>query len=191
MNYSAEIANVMKQAHSLGAEIDARRKAIGRDGEYWRFLTGHKTLEHREHDLRRQAAEDFAALNGWRYTPARLQTLVRAGVHDSHPRSPFDYEPDWISVYHQLFDHPLFFREFARPYCTAAIVGQPYDTSADTARAAATEIGLELHVPADINASWWYPGFTRFFWFTRGQRSSACASCRNRWKQRGKETVSR
>jgi hypothetical protein len=73
---------------------------------------------------------------------------------------------DPISI-SNLFDHALFFREAVRPYRAAAIVGQPYDTSADTARAAAVEIGLVLHVPTNVNASWHYPGWTRFFVFTR------------------------
>lgn len=58
---------------------------------------------------------------------------------------------------------------------TAAIVGQPYGhTSADTARAAAIKIGLALHVPSNINASWWYPGSTRFFCFTRPEIERVC-----------------
>src|SRR5262249_33018937 len=55
MNYSAEIANVMKQAHSLGAEINAHVRDNGRDRKYWRSLSKHKMLEHRQCDLRRQA----------------------------------------------------------------------------------------------------------------------------------------
>jgi hypothetical protein len=126
---------------------------------------GLKQLEHREDELRRQAAGDFAALNGWRRSRSRfsVKTLLRGGVHDGYGQSAYnDAAIDPISI-----DHALFFREPARPYRAAAIVGQPYDTSADTARAAAGEIGLVLHVPTNVNASWHYPGWTRFFCFTR------------------------
>ena len=61
----------------------------------------------------------------------------------------------------------MFFREIARPYRTAAIVGQPYNTKPDEARAVAAEINLALHVPPNLTASWWYPGWTRFLCFTR------------------------
>jgi hypothetical protein len=68
--------------------------------------------------------------------------------------------------------HPLFFREIARPYRTAAIVGQPYHTDTADARTVAAKIGLVLHVPPKETASWWYPGWTRFFCFTRPE--AAC-----------------
>jgi hypothetical protein len=68
---------------------------------------------------------------------------------------------------HELFDHAVYFREMLSPYRPVAIVGQPYDTSEAKAHAMATEIGLVLHVPPNLTASWWYPGDTRFFVFTR------------------------
>ena len=54
-------------------------------------------------------------------------------------------------------------------YRAAAIVGQPCDTNTAIAdaRAIAAKIGLTLHVPPNLTASWWYPGSTRFFVFTR------------------------
>ena len=169
MSYSSEIRSIMKQAYHLGVEIEAYRKDNGRDLEYRHRFVELKQLEHREDELRRQAAEDFAALNGWRRSRSRfcVKTLLRGGVHDGYGQSAYDdavVDPTSIS---NLFDHALFFRESARPYRAAAIVGQPYDTSAGTARAAAAEIGLVLHVPSNVNASWHYPGWTRFFVFTR------------------------
>jgi hypothetical protein len=169
MSYSSEICNIMRQAYHLGVEIEAYRKDNGRDLEYRHRLVGLKQLEHREDELRRQAAGDFAALNGWRRSRSRfsVKTLLRAGVHDGYGQSAYnDAAIDPISI-SNLFDHALFFREAVRPYRAAAIVGQPYDTSADTARAAAVEIGLVLHVPTNVNVSWHYPGWTRFFCFTR------------------------
>ena len=176
MNYSSEIRNIMRQAYHLGVEIEAYRKDNGRDLEYRHRLVGLKQLEHQEDELRRQAAEDFAALNGWRQSRSRfsVKALLRGGVHDGYGQSAYDnaiIDPISIS---NLFDHALFFREIARPYRSAAIVGQPYDTSADTARAAAVEIGLVLHVPTNVNASWHYPGWRRFFVFTRPEIERVC-----------------
>jgi hypothetical protein len=121
-------------------------------------------IHDRQHELQRQAAQEFAALNGWRLSRSRfmVKTLLRGGVHDG-----YGLRLDDPVLCSDLFDHAVFFREIARPYCTAAIVGQPYDTSADIARAVAVEIGLVLHVPTNVNVSWHYPGWTRFFCFTR------------------------
>ena len=164
MNYSSEIRSVMDQAHTLWAQIG---KSDKHEDGYRRLVTRHWGLEHKQHELRGQAAEEFAALNGWRCTSHYFfaRTLARGGTHegrDDDGCGPYGTGNSYI-----LFDHPLFFRERARPYRAVAIVGQPYNTSIDEARAAAAEIGLALHVPSNINASWWYPGWTRFFCFTR------------------------
>jgi hypothetical protein len=71
-----------------------------------------------------------------------------------------------------VFDHPVFFRELARPYRAAAIVGQPYGTDLETASQLATELGLAVHTPPDLTASWWFPGHARLFVFTRPELGS-------------------
>ena len=47
------------------------------------------------------------------------------------------------------------------------MIGQPYNTSEDEARSIALKLRLELHAPPLITASWWFPGWTRFFCCTR------------------------
>lgn len=180
MNYSTEIRSIMSQAYRLNAEIDAHRKANGHDGEYRRLFRRREDLQHGQDDLRRQAAQEFAALNGWRWTahPFLARTLARGGTHEGRRDGgggwgTFGVRDETIDgwMHHVLFDHPLFFREIARPYRTAAIVGQPYNTDIADARANAARIGggLMLHVPPNLTASWWNPGSTRFFCFTRAE----------------------
>jgi hypothetical protein len=66
-----------------------------------------------------------------------------------------------------LFDHCLFFRNPQRPYRPVAIVSEPYTVVPELERPRAEELGLVLHVPPKLTASWHYPGLTRFFCFTR------------------------
>jgi len=92
--------------------------------------------------------------------------LARGGTHEGK----YDGGGRWgIGTRDETIDGltPLFFREIARPYRTAAIVGQPLFTDIAEARAIAAEIGLVCHVPPNSTASWNCPGWTRFFCFTR------------------------
>jgi hypothetical protein len=164
MNYCNEIANLQGATTELDAAAEAREQAIGRDPEYRLLRIRAKQMAAREDELQRQAAKEFAALNGWRFTERGFspETLARGGTH-SALNWGYDLE---------LFDHPVFFREIARPYRTAAIVGQPYGTEPDEARAIAAKIGLALHVPPNARASWWCPGWGQFFCFTRPEISS-------------------
>ena len=66
-----------------------------------------------------------------------------------------------------MFDHGRYFREKNPPYRTVAIVGQPYNTSLEEAQKFAEKVGLAVTAPAEITQSWHFPGFTRFFCFTR------------------------
>jgi hypothetical protein len=115
-------------------------------------------------ELETQAAQGFAALNGWHLTDREFATgtLARGGPHVSREEQ-FNIG---ISS-HELFDHCVYFRELERPYRAAAIVTQPYNTDLDQARELAAEIGLALHAPPKPTASWWYPGWARFFCLTR------------------------
>jgi len=92
-----------------------------------------------------------------------VRTLLRAGTHDGAWTCN-----DALSLHHcDLFDHAVFFRELERPYRAAAIVGQPYNTSLEDAAKFADKIGLKVSTPPNLTASWWNPGSTRFFCFTR------------------------
>jgi hypothetical protein len=178
MNYCTEIAGAMTEAHKLDDAVEAYRKASGRDREYYRLRGRAQQMIAQERELRRQAAQEFAALNGWRWSERHFlaRTLARGGTHEGINDGGGSWGmggrrdetiDGWTS--HHLFDHPVFFREIARPYRTAAIVGQPYNTDIADARANAARIGggLMLHVPPNLTASWWNPGSTRFFCFTR------------------------
>jgi hypothetical protein len=167
MNYGVEIAGLMAEGHKLHVTAETHKKERGRDREYQHMQIQQSQIHDRQCELQRQAAQEFAALNGWRWTERQFlaSTLVRGGTHDSNRWVHDELLDGWTS--HHMFDHPVFFREIARPYRTAAIVGQPYDTKPNEARAIAAKIGLELHVPPNLTASWWYPGYARFFCFTR------------------------
>jgi hypothetical protein len=171
MNYCAEIAGLMAEAHKLYVAAETHKEANGRDHAYRLMRMQRDQIVDREYELQRQAAQEFAAPNGWRWTKHRfgVRALMRGGTHDGR-RSHDELIDGWM--HHCLFDHAVFFRELARPYRTAAIVGQPYNTAIADARTNAAKVGLELHVPPDPTASWWYPGATRFFCFTRPQITS-------------------
>jgi hypothetical protein len=124
-------------------------------------------LHRRQRELQEQAAREFATLNSWRFTERMfdIKTLVRGGAHTAWER---DEIPGRLDP-HDLLDHPIYFREISRPYRPVAIVGQPYDTATSVEKGIelAHLRGLELHVPPNSVASWWYPGHTRFFCQTR------------------------
>jgi hypothetical protein len=161
MSYCADIRDLMAEGNKLHVAAETHRREHGADREYRRMWIRQSQVHDRQRELQRQAAQEFAALNGWRWSKRQfpIQTLAVGGTQDglTYPRL-FDL---------RLFDHPVFFREIARPYRAAAIVGQPYGTKPDEARAIAAKIGLELHMPPNPTASWWYPGYARFFCFTR------------------------
>ena len=138
MSYCADIRGLMAEANKLHVAAETHRKERGRDQEYRRTWIRQSQIHDRLCDLQRQAAQEFAALNGWRWTERLFsaETLARGGTHSS---------PGWCYD-HRLLDHPLFFRELARPYRTAAIVGQPYNTTPADARELAAKLGLVLHV---------------------------------------------
>src|SRR5215831_16398195 len=118
MNYSAEIRSLMAEEHKLHDAAEARKQASGRDPEYLLLRIERDQIAYQGDELRRQAAEAFAALNGWQQSRSRfrVKTLVRGGVHDGYARSAYDDDAivDPISIIN-LFDHAVFFREIARP----------------------------------------------------------------------------
>lgn len=147
-NYSDQIAEAMRLERAFN---------VAHPG-----LPGSRALINKTYALRRQAAHAFAALNGWRVTSVfPVKTLVRGGIHAARN------EPHWLDHDYDLFDHPIYFREAQRPYRTAAIVGQPYGTSPEDACSRAFDLSLETHDAPNLTASWWFPGQTRFYCFTR------------------------
>jgi hypothetical protein len=151
MNYSADLLDNMRQGCKLQARIRNGEKNL-----HWQQWH----LEERRYELIREAAESFAKLNGWKcgasFHPAQL-------ARGSTQRK----RNEWDDGDHELFDHPMYFREPARPYRPAAIVAQPYGTPVGKAMIIALNLGLELHWPSNLTASWWFPGSTRFYCCTR------------------------
>jgi hypothetical protein len=110
-----------------------------------------------QHESSPRSTAGASATAGSMPTPSRA---ARSGtVMASGGNLPFET--------HHLFDHGLYFRCPNRPYRPVAIVGEPYDTSPGAASRGAARLGLELHIPHNLTASWHYPGWTRFFCFTR------------------------
>ena len=118
--------------------VRVNRKANGHDGEYRRLFRRREDLQHGQDDLRRQAAQEFAALNGWRWTahPFLARTLARGGTHEGRRDGgggwgTFGVRDETIDgwMHHVLFDHPLFFREIARPTRPAGVRAIPVRTT--------------------------------------------------------------
>jgi len=151
-NYCAAIDALLTKQNKIGpAKAGADRADI------WRIMA---KFSHELQELRKQAAEKFAALNGWRFTEQDF--LVEALIRGS------EFE-QWSTLpRYPVFDHDVFFREITPPYRPVAIVGQPYSgTTVNKGIELAHSLGLELHTPPNSVASWWYPGWTRFFCLTR------------------------
>jgi hypothetical protein len=155
MNYCSEIAANMKQGHALQARI--------RDGEKQLQIEVDR-LQRLHDELRHHAADDFAKLNGWKHSQTDFAPGMLVRGSTQRKRSEYGSEGCWL---HELFDHPVYFRKTRSPYRPVAIIGQPYNTDIASAREIATQIGLTLHVPPNLTASWWFPGWARFFCCTR------------------------
>jgi hypothetical protein len=154
MTYCKEIATTMAEARALWEQIRKGKKHL----RFRRDL-----LINHEHDLRQRAAQDFAKLNGWKYSKTSFAPAQLARGSTQRKRHEA-WDEGWV---HDLFDHPVYFREPLWPYQPIAIVGQPYDTTVEEARITASRLGLDLHAPPIRTASWWYPGWTAFFCCTR------------------------
>jgi hypothetical protein len=147
-SYSAQISASEKEAVAVSKEIPFASAQLDK-------------IYHRQRALRAQAANDFAALNNWQVSLTPFPLLALTSRHSLQPA---------ITNYRQILfgDHPpVLFRENSPPHQPVAIVGQPRHTNPDAARAVATKLGLQLHLPANITASWWHPGEAAFFCFTR------------------------
>jgi len=84
MNYSSEIHGLMAEANKLHVVAEAHRKEHGSDREYRRMWIRQSQIQDRQCDLQRQAAKEFAALNGWRWVERHFlaRTLARGGTHE-------------------------------------------------------------------------------------------------------------
>ena len=158
---SGGIASAMRQAEAL-----RRRNRMRRDHGLAMIplkIFREREAEHQIGALRRCAATQFAELNGWHLTRRGFTeaTLARGGCHDG----AYDYGR--MPGPHELFDHCVYFREPRRPFRGIAIVTQPYGRTLETAREIAASLGLIVHAPPILTASWWLPGSTRFFVVTR------------------------
>ena len=104
------------------------------------------------------AINAFAAINGWRTTPAFFDLgRINRSLPPRHDDRSLDRE---------LLDHCI---GFSTAHGAVAVAGQPYGSEIDLAehRAGLAERGLALHVPPDPLASIHYPGWTLFVVITR------------------------
>jgi hypothetical protein len=147
-SYSAQIAASEQEAVAVSKKIPFPSAQLDK-------------IYHRQRALRAQAAKDFAALNNWQVSLTPFPLFALTPRHSVQPA---------ITNYRQILfgDHPpVLFRENSPPHQPVAIVGQPRHANPDAVRAVATKLGLKLHLPANITASWWHPGEAAFFCFTR------------------------
>jgi hypothetical protein len=117
----------------------------------------------RVYQLTDAAAEEFAALNGWRIarTPFAPDCIGRKR-YTSNRYLPVQ---SWL-------DHPVFYR--TKDSTAAAIVSQPYgDLSQfrDELDAIIQRAGLKWQVPPNERASFWFPGKTLFIVLTLPEHS--------------------
>jgi hypothetical protein len=138
MLYVAEIAKLMREVDRCNHNKDYRRM-----DQLYRVMRR----------VQQQAEQEFAELNGWRCSAVRFSpdTLRRGSHHDGATL--------WQWVDHTIWDHCVFFKRRGWP---VAIVTQPYNTRPAEARRLIGP-GLRLHVPADHTASFWNPGWCRFY----------------------------
>jgi hypothetical protein len=79
-NYCSEIAKAMRACRQLHLQYKA---APPKTPEYRKAYWACKNMAAHGDELRRNAAKEFAALNGWRHTEGHfsIKTLIRGGVH--------------------------------------------------------------------------------------------------------------
>jgi hypothetical protein len=75
MNYCSEIAALMAEGHKLHVAAETHRQERGCHREYRHMQIRQSQLHDRQCELQRQAAQEFAALNGWRWTERRFPWL--------------------------------------------------------------------------------------------------------------------
>jgi hypothetical protein len=149
--------------HGIGELIKEAAATSKRND--WRSRIDLQDIHKRTEEAQFAAAMNFAALNGWQVSRKGFWISRLAGIEN--PDEDEEYNFDWAWD-HRLFDHPVYFLSGRKPI---AIVGQPYDTSVKDATADAKRLGLALHTPPRLRRSWWYPGRTRFYCFTRPETS--------------------
>jgi len=66
MNYSSEIGYAQAEITTLDHAVEVYREANGPDRKYRLMRIKLDRTAARERELQRQAAQEFAALNGWR-----------------------------------------------------------------------------------------------------------------------------
>jgi hypothetical protein len=165
-DYCNQITALMNESRVLNDLIRDRGGGIRLSHDERWMIWKRRSLQEQQWELQRQAATEFAKLNGWKYSKADFSPLLLARGGTQHNRNEHPWD---AGQWHDLFDRAVYFREPIPPYRPIAIVGQPYPNGLDEAAAQrlAAKLGLRLHTPPNLMASWWYPGSTRFFCFTR------------------------
>lgn len=132
---SAPVLSARSLRHARGNILDEIRAAIDRRDD--------------ASQLKRQAAELFAELNGWNLSHDSFTPHELAGRQTR--------QSDRFHVFsrHEILDHALYFRAGRRK---AAIVGQPYGPDAPAlAKALAARLGLIASLPPQPKASFHLP----------------------------------
>ena len=89
----------MERSRALQTRINNGEKNL-------RFDLWH--VERRARQLQRQAAVSFAKLNGWKHSEKQFSALMLARASTQYKRDEMVWE---AATPHELFDHPLYFRE--------------------------------------------------------------------------------
>jgi hypothetical protein len=112
-------------------------------------------------EFEKKAAIEFGKLNRWTYVPHSELDFDLEDISPKRYERAFDYPRKYQFRYlHHLIDHGLYYTCKSNPI---AIVAQPYNINVDEARIEfRRDLNLEIYLPPDPLASFWFPGFTFF-----------------------------
>jgi hypothetical protein len=131
----------------------------------WRAIErDRQELQHQQDTRKREARTVFAALNGWKSSKREFTPETIGKHHDGRRGSMFELRPKiHDDMLGQFFDHQHYYRKDKR---CAAIVTEPYlgemTVRLEHLRPQLHQLNLDLFLPPDPLASFWFPGNTRF-----------------------------
>lgn len=153
--FAAPRIDPVEQQHAaeIRALIDCAATVVreGRDGYYSGI---YRALNREIHKARQEFAEYFGAKRSWKLSRkpfALAQLSVRQRIGNG----------DWWNIpgaYHDLLDHPFYFREPASPYRPVGLASHLYDRPIPLAKAVALADFLRIDVVQPTSPSWWNPG---------------------------------
>jgi hypothetical protein len=156
-NSTTIISDIKTAMEDRNQRSRAYREAPTGTSRYFALARDLRQAETSHIEIMQKAAHAFGALNGWR-TRAHVRDFNIEDIGKRCSRIGF------AMLSSEMMDHPIWYR--ANGKC-AAIVAQPYDHAPDDhARQLAAKHGVAVHIPPHPQASFHFPGWTKFYVFT-------------------------